>query len=370
MTEAFAHPLAHTGVGKLTVTVVRSLESIGREAWNALWRNSDTPTVFSCYEWMDAWWRSCHEDRDLRIYAAWLEDRLVGLLPTAWPSEARIGVEPVVILGDEHADYAAILVDRALPQAIGVLLDAACRDLPSCGRLLLRDLRDDSACAAQLEIRARGRLDKWCLADVIPCPRASLDTGRAFELAGKESLRRHARKLARAGEVAVHHYRDAPSILPRLDAFFAQHVARWAESEWPSLFNKETNRAVYRALAETLGGTGRLVYTEVTLDGRPVACHFGFLSENDLVWYKPSFDPALAKMSPGEVLIQSLLLWAGDQRLAGLDFTRGGEAFKRRFADEERQDLTYAYFASRTTALLHRLKMLIRHLRMRLGPGR
>lgn len=360
MTEVITAIGGWTDTEQVTVMTVHSMESIGPDAWNTLWRQSDAPTVFSCYEWLNAWWRTCHENRELRIYAARHNGRLVGLLPTAWPSDDGRSAEPVVLLGDGHADYAAILFDPAVPAVLDTLLDAVCEDLPADGSLLLRQVRSDSDSARRLTARTRGTLSRWYLEGVVPCPRASLNPDRVRELTGKKSLRRHARKLAQAGVVSVNHYRNEREILPRLEGFFVQHVTRWAKTEFPSLFSKANNRAFYRELVEQLTGTGRLVYSEVTLDSRPVACHLGFISEDDLIWYKPSFDPALSKMSPGEVLIQALLLWACDQGLAGLDFTRGGEAFKRRFSDQERQTLTFAFHVGHLAAILKRIRVQVR----------
>jgi CelD/BcsL family acetyltransferase involved in cellulose biosynthesis len=112
--------------------------------------------------------------------------------------------------------------------------------------------------------------------------------------------------------------------------------------------------------------TGQLVFTEVRLDDAAVAFHFGFISEGDLIWYKPSFDPALSRVAPGEVLLRELLLLAGERGLTGFDFTRGDEAFKRRFADSERMAETYIFYSSATMAIAARalaaMKSLVKGL--------
>jgi CelD/BcsL family acetyltransferase involved in cellulose biosynthesis len=129
--------------------------------------------------------------------------------------------------------------------------------------------------------------------------------------------------------------------LARLDSFFAQHIARWSKSDLPSLFLNERNHECYRQLAVFVASTGRLLFTEATLDGEPVVYRFGFISEHDLIWYQPTYLIAHARSSPGEVLLRELFLGAGKRSLGGLDFTRGNEPFKRRFSDQERRAVTF-----------------------------
>lgn len=347
----------------IDVTAHRSIDEIEPGQWQSLWQAADAPSVFTRREWLTAWWRTWSEGRELRIYAAHVDGRLVGLLPTAWPHNSPGPPPPVVLLGDEHADYGAVLVAKDVPEAFAALAGAACRELPRRGSLLLRDIRSDSSHAAYLEHWARQVASKWCCIGAVPCPRTMLSPERVQAIINKDSLRRHTRKLNALGEVSIQQLTEADEILPRLDAFFSQHVERWASTNSPSLFRKEQNRALYRELTRELGGSGALLFTEISLDGVPVAFHFGFVSENDFIWYKPSFSVALSKVSPGEVMIRELFLWAAAQELQGFDFTRGGESFKQRFSDHEREARTYRYFSSPAVALKTAARIHLKRIR-------
>jgi CelD/BcsL family acetyltransferase involved in cellulose biosynthesis len=294
------------------------------------------------------------------LYAASEQGRLVGLLPVALPLEGSCG--PAVLVGDEHADYAGILVDPACPGILMQLLKRACDELGEASGLLVRDVRGDTSHAGALGSAAARRFNRWRAVSSIPCPRTSLGPARLQALVNKQSVKRHARKLAQRGQVEVLHMTDSDEILPCMDGFFAQHVARWQNTGSPSLFLNESNRDFYRDLVIRFSGSGLLVYTEIRLDARPVACHFGFVSEGDFIWYKPCFAPDLAKLSPGETLLRELLLYASARGLGGFDFTRGGEAFKRRFADAERTATTFMFYPSRSAAAIARGQSLLRSL--------
>ncbi len=154
----------------------------------------------------------------------------------------------------------------------------------------------------------------------------------------KKSLRRHERGLARQGTVTTETLTTADEILPLLDAFFFdQHVARWKSAGVESLFTQAVNRDFYRAVTRHLSATGQLRFTVIRLDGAPIAAHFGFLQAGRFIWYKPSYEPTLSKLSPGEVLIKQLLELAKREGAREFDFTIGSEPFKFRFASGVRR---------------------------------
>lgn len=355
-------PIRESSKERMKVFVHETFDEIGEECWQELWSRAEVASVFARYEWLVAWWRTCAQERLLRLYVAREKNRVLAILPTAWPHESKLSREPVVLVGNEHADYAAILVDRKRPDALATLLTVLGGDLPAYATFRIADVRSDSTYAGLFARFARPWWSNWQPEGVVPCPRATLGRDRLNKLLKKKSLRRHSNGLAKLGTLKVRHMQSAAEILPRLDTFFAQHVERWSRTASPSLFLREYNRKLYREWARCLAPTGHLVYTEITLDETPVACHFGFISEGDLVWYKPSFAIDLAKHSPGEVLIRELLLLAGTLGLAGMDFTRGAEAFKQRFADQQRLAVTYLHHGRHRTSVQRRAQRWLKHM--------
>jgi CelD/BcsL family acetyltransferase involved in cellulose biosynthesis len=339
---------AETDAIEVTVSFSTSLEQIGEPAWNELWHRSEISSVFARYEWMAAWEKAFVRGKPLKIYTAKAGGSLVGILALA-PS--REGSGPLVLLGHGHADYAGILTDPRIPKAFPTILEAACSDLGAGGRLSLSEIRSDTSYFHELENRCARPGSRWLRTEQTVCPRTEITPERVQTITNKDSLKRHSRKLRKLGAVAVRHEVDPVAILPRLDAFFSQHIARWAHTDSPSLFLDQRNRVFYRELVHGFADTDQLVFTEVTLDGRPVAFHLGFLSEDHFIWYKPSFEPALAKVSPGETLLRELFLWSLEKGLTGFDFTRGGESFKARFATSQRHTATYVYFGNRLSLL-------------------
>ena len=150
----------------------------------------------------------------------------------------------------------------------------------------------------------------------------------------------------RSVDFLVRHLRSSAEILPWLESFFAQHERRWRETDSPSLFAQPAQRDFYRRLAACADAAGWLRFTVLLADSSPVAFHFGFAHQGSFLWYKPSFDVALARRSPGEVLLRQLILAAQAEGMQNFDFGLGDETFKRRFADQFPMVRTWGLYPS------------------------
>jgi CelD/BcsL family acetyltransferase involved in cellulose biosynthesis len=121
-----------------------------------------------------------------------------------------------------------------------------------------------------------------------------------------------------------------------LAEFFAQHIARWEKTDHPSQFRDPKQESFYRAMVAAIDPLGATRFTEVRVAGRLVASHLGFFHAGRFTWYKPTYDPELAKISPGETLLKRLIDQAMREGASEFDFTIGDEAFKTRFATRTR----------------------------------
>jgi CelD/BcsL family acetyltransferase involved in cellulose biosynthesis len=166
-------------------------------------------------------------------------------------------------------------------------------------------------------------------------PAPKMDRASVEHAISRGSIRRHARKLSKSGHVTYEHWTQAEDVLARLDAFFEQHVERWQGGGCPSQFCEPLQREFFIELAREMASIGVLRYTEVHLDGVLAAAHFGFLHQGRFIWYKPAYNPAMAKLSPGVFLLLQLFQRMIEEDAHTFDFTIGDEAFKSRYATSE-----------------------------------
>ncbi len=347
------------------IRLYETLEDITDRQWDELALRSPHATVFQKIAWLRSWWEVFGEARRLVLLAAYRGDRLVGAASFFAEQKRGLPADRATLrfVGYEHSDYQTFLTDPSDPGVMDALLDALERVTPPRGAAHLQEIPEESALAAALRARASRHGSYIRETDRTACPYLLIDADLANE---PRSLKRHAKRLRQLGDIQVCHIRDADSILPHLSDFFEQHVRRWANTAFPSLFTRESNRTFYRLVTQRLADTGALLFTTVALNGQPCAYHFGFISGRHLLWYKPSFDVGLAKHSPGQFLLRELVGFAAREGLDRLDFTRGDEPFKRRVTSLRTYNASYALLARGRDRLWFDMRALGRRARDRI----
>ncbi len=330
----------------MTVKVIDALADLQpfRAQWNALAKRTPSATVFQTFEWLDAWRRAYGEGQRLRVVLVLDGDTLVAAAPLMTHETHAYGRPRTALgfAGGMQTDYCDLLYADAA--GCRRLLDAIRSDV-EWDLLTLTRIPDTSPTVAALGARYPGWRGAFAVSDV--CPAYVFDDAHTgADVLGKQSVRRHVAGFHKAGAVDVRHLTSAADVMPHLDDFFQQHIDRRADTTVPSNFLDERACAFYRNLTGALAAQGSLAFTVLSLDGKAAAYHFGFIYRRRLIWYKPSFAPHLARLSPGEVLLASLFELCRSRNLAELDFTVGDEAFKTRFSNARRHNVRFRAFRS------------------------
>ncbi|WP_418317897.1 GNAT family N-acetyltransferase [Piscinibacter sakaiensis] len=288
----------------------------------------DTWSVFQEPAWQRTWWE-CYGRGELVIASVHADNRPVLLAPLF------IDGGMAFLVGSGGSDYLDFIGDVGIPGALESIVAALMRHAPGLLGVRLYHVPQSSRTARRLE-----RVAEWldlALVDEGSLEAPALDLGpggkAGLQAARKKSLVRHENALRRSGDMQIRHYRRAADVLPRLDAFFDQHVRRWRETGYPSLFVDRVHRDFYRRLVRAADQEEWLRFSVVEWQGEAIACHFGFSHRGRFLWYKPTFESELSARSPGEVLLRNLLLAAVEEGADVFDFGLGNEIFKRRFAD-------------------------------------
>jgi len=333
--------------------------------WDQAVSESRLDTVFLTHGWLNACLDVFVRDECFLLPTVWEDERLIG----AAALQMHSGV--IEFVGKERGDYLGVILakelsDSAAQQVTQMILDAAADACPRFRRFHLQKVRADSGLLRYLE----GASGVHCIrTEHIVAP--SMDMERSSEALKKKSLVRHERKLQRMGNLTSETYTREADIAPRLETFFEQHIRRWENTPFPSLFLSQPNKEFYRALVKRLDETGMLRFTTLMLDQQLIASHFGFCRAGVFTWYKPTFEPQMSKYSPGEVLIKQLIERARDEGCNEFDFTLGNEAFKQRFATENRDVFELTVYRSRLRAAIaqayHEGRNALRALRQSLS---
>jgi CelD/BcsL family acetyltransferase involved in cellulose biosynthesis len=334
-----------------TIKIIRDLREIDPGQWRILLARCPDSTVFQSAEWQQAWWRNFGGEFEPFILAAYEGPHLVGLASLYRRPKTVLGItrDELQFIGSGQSDYNLFSSMDGSEAVIAALLDELARhiDAGACARLT--EIPQSSVTYALLNQRRATGLTGLQLSSTTPCPRLQIEGNRAGVAAvlSKDSLKRHYKALAKLGTIRVEHHTDAAVATSHLAELFRQHIARWENTPFPSLFLDPANQRFYHDMVNALGQAKQIILTTIHLDSRPVAMHLGFRSGRDFVWYKPTFDPALQKYSPGETLLKSLIEYAQAEEYAVFDFTRGDERFKSRFATSVRQNSSYEWIPRR-----------------------
>jgi CelD/BcsL family acetyltransferase involved in cellulose biosynthesis len=314
----------------------------GRNRWGKLLADSDAETVYVTWEFQRSWWETLGRGQLLLIVAE-RDDQPVALAPFYWESGM------IYFVGSSfELDCLDFVGDISDPEVLDALLETAREHVAKFLGFQFYFVPDGSHTGQRLK-QAAARLGLSCYEeDTMAAPVLDLVGQPEFAQAAtqKDSLMRYERLLRREASLEVRHMRDGEAILPHLDEFFQQHVARWDGRGNPSRFLYAKTREFFERLTQVAAGSGLLRFMRIDWCGRPIAFHYGYCHRSRYFWGVPSFAVDLARYSPGQILLRQLLLAAIEERASVFDFGTGDQAFKKRFATQINQVRTWGLYPS------------------------
>lgn len=325
-----------------------------RDAWNALIQRNTTNTLFQTHQWASAWWGTFGDLYTLRYIAVEDAGQIRGFAPLMAVSAGKSGAT-LHFVADANSDYCDFATDGNRHAVLDALVEFLARDYADWDSLSLINIPEQSPTLASLLTLCEKHGLRSRISPRIPAPRIVFNAdGRGFTQ--KYSTRRHCNRMARLGKVEFRILHDKENLPGMLKALYAQHISRYRHKGENSLFENPLCRRFYATLADKLLDAGWLHFSELLLDGRPLALHYGFEYNNVLTWYKPAFDVSYRKYSPGTVLIKHLIDYAKERQLDALDFTIGNELFKERFSNVVDYNRNLVIYKSRSSSYLHAVK--------------
>ena len=313
----------------MKVDLLDRLEIVGEEAWQRLLARSAFPSPFMSWAWQSAWLASFGQGRRLRLLRVVnAAGELAGLLPL---SEDGDGVLRI-LGGVDTSDYLDLIAPAGLEEDVWAALLQSLATAPDTWDL--HGIRAASATASLLPalasaygLRATATVEERC--PVLGLP-ATWDAYVA-RLTGKQrhELQRKIRRLARElPEAAVLAWASPAALEARLPAFFALHRrSRTGKAR----FMDARMEVFFRAAVGGLGARGQARLWTLEQAGRAIAAFVCLEWPGAVGLYNSGFDPDLAALSPGIVLLGRVIRDAIDRGVGRVDFLRGEEPYKLGF---------------------------------------
>lgn len=304
---------AHTGAN-----VLQDLQG----AWRQLVAEVPTATPFQSWEWHSTWYEFFGRSKTPYIVTAKEGGDLVGLYPLA----RKAGAWSVLrSSGSGPSDYLQPLIRPGFDLQVEAGFAEHLTSQTRASLIDLHQLRDDfSGLSMPDEIALE---QGTCLVLDLP---ATFDE---YLSTLSKSLRYDVRKLDKSmfkeGRARIEKV-DESNLGQGLDILFEQHKKRWRKRGLPGAFLGKT-QGFHHAWGKAAIEQGWLELGILILDGQPIGAIYGMSMKDTVFFYQAGFDPDFKSVSPGTLLVASLIKQSIEEGRKHFDFLRGDEPYKRRW---------------------------------------
>ncbi|HEB85543.1 MAG TPA: GNAT family N-acetyltransferase [Gammaproteobacteria bacterium] len=353
VSDGSSHPMLLLMEGKLfDIYVDEKLLPV--EELLPLWERTTARDVFNHPEWLHVVGNIFPEARKICLRVMVAEEMIA-----YWPFQIRCGgvkelwanlIEPV---GSSKSDYITPLINKeyGTDEILGLMFTKLSQFLNFHTILHVPKTTFNDA-----EIDSLSHLFSvdglFHLAEKNSCPRMFFtgtydETIKAWSSSLRGDVRRQMRRLGEQGVLTIKVYEGF--VADRLSVLEKMHLNEWGSKGMPSEFSDPCELEFYRGAVQALP-FNMVHYSEVLLDGEPISCHLGFISNSWLYWYKPTYNMDYQVFSPGKVHLALLSKWGIENGLIGIDFLQGAEAYKNLWANDGK--LTNSLIAASSSAIL------------------
>jgi CelD/BcsL family acetyltransferase involved in cellulose biosynthesis len=305
----------------LSFELLESIDDLERLApeWTMLWRRCGAD-VFEAPAWAIPFARWFVDPGSLRVWSAREGGRLVGVLPF------YLHKKRLLLLGSGIGDW------------LDAPMEVDCRSRIMAGLFgALEEIREQwDACEWQM-LREDSVLlrapepDGWRSATNVQdvCPFLPLHETLAASLPHSMlvEIEYGRRRAAKIGDVEFE-LATRDTLEAALENLFQLHGARWEERGGEGVLAKEDVRKFHLEAAARLLELEVLCLLVMKVRGRAAGVFYGFLHRGRMAYYLGGFEPELAKVGPGKLVIAGAMEMAIHGGAKIFDFLRGAEPYK------------------------------------------
>ncbi len=311
------------------------------ELWNKLaggvpWRETS---------WLGPWWRQFGHDKRAHVLVARDESGAIGGLLPLYRSGDRTAGRTLCVIGDGDAcsDYVSVLAseDEAveIAEQIGKHLAATASDSESGWDLIdidgvvegdapmaafARGLRDGGAA-----LHTQSRMSTWFK----PRDDSWAEHLKHHGKTQRRQMRRWSEKIDQNDRLEKCVAESEQQVDELLGGLIELHQRRWNDAgETGSYANPRFRDFIYES-AKDFCRRGQLYLVALKHDGRMIGGELNIVGGNRVLYsYSSGYDLDSADLEPGRILCVDTLLQLYREELAGVDYLRGDEEYKKRMS--------------------------------------
>lgn len=319
-----------TSIATLDLSLACDERCFALPQWKELLARDPDRHIFATPEWNKVWWEEFKKGKDLFLLTMCRGQEVVAIVPMYRKHEGdrRIlrflgGVDLTDYLGPICSlEDRGVVADRFVEWLLSEEVewdefDAHNMPVP----FGFADFLVERADAKGLEYR----IDQEETSAVLPLPRDWETYLEQLDSKERRELKRKRRRLVR--EVPDASFRRATEETLETDLKYFIEMHRGAEGH-KGHFMKPEIATFFERVARALMPLGWLQLDFLEIGGQPVASAFSFRLKNSFYLYNSAYEPEVARLSPGVVLVSRLIEESIDQGLSTFDFLRGQERYK------------------------------------------
>lgn len=343
------HAAAAPRRGVLTLEIVR--DEAGFLAlqpfWDVLVEKMATRSPFVRWDWMSLWWEECRKEARLAIGvlrdAAGVPQAIAPLMLASEPDSVRKHLVTLAFLagfGEAHGERLDLIVpagqeDELTPQLCGVFKLL----MPECDNVRLNHLPEESPnrphllAALQESFSHAGVLNRQ-IGRYINLPASWEEYEARHSSKWRNLLRRCRRAFTAEHAGAASHAGERMTVDDTMKEFRVLHAMQWAEGV--SSFTTKASWRFHQRLAARWLPQQRAWMPILEADGKLVAALYGFVEREEFFQYQSGWERALAKISPGKLVIRWTVDCCIQRGLRVFDMLPSDYEYKRQWCDGER----------------------------------
>ena len=336
------------GPGAPAVELLSSADDLTRIApqWNELHQRAAVASIFNSWIWQYQWWQVYGRSQPLRILVARDENDTLGILALYVQTAKVLGLEVRLLRfvgtgADTHPDDLGPVLAAGAEDAAVLALARATLRIADVDVVLATDIDPRSPFARALEQAAAeagltsftGECERIAFTGL---PRSWGEFMQSLNSDRRSRLKSARRKAAEHG-ARFYLWQDGPGIGAALERLADLHRRRWDEAGGSESFASAQYLEFHRRVMQATFARGWLRLYCLDLDGRPAAMTYCYRFRNGVYLMQAGFDPSLARLNPGKVLLGHALEHAIGEGNEVFDYLRGEHRYKDQLATGHRE---------------------------------
>ncbi|MCI5165004.1 MAG: GNAT family N-acetyltransferase [Candidatus Electrothrix sp. GM3_4] len=333
----------------ISIEVLKGIDSIKQieEEWKAL-LSAERWFFFSHPGWYRVIWQTYYQRFTVYIILARSHGQLVGILPVCKGRMNKFGLYlPVVeVLGGRRSDYWTPVIKPGYEGVVFPLLLENMNNIKSLsGVIILPNLPEIKLEHKVVNDFVTSNSFSY-VTEETSCPWFEFNSTydeieKNWSKKHRQDLRRLGNKISRDfGEVSLRVIKDKKEAVAFLPDFFKMHDKAWLARGVPGTFDDKCEQDKFKYIIENLWDDS-VHFSQLFFGDKVVAYHFGFVWNESLLLYKPTYDVDFYKYSPGKIHIQYLVKEGLEKKWKIFDFLQGAEQYKFFWAKQEMRTSTY-----------------------------